>query len=87
MLKTTQSAHVALLYRKYGATIYARCARLTRNERRASDATVEVFSRVFTELLTTPDEASALRHINRECEVVCTGTSKPSGCFSVVAGA
>lgn len=62
---------VSSLYRKFGATIYSRCRRLLGDDARAAEAAVDAFTRAFPELLTAPDDASALRCVYRACDAAC----------------
>lgn len=68
MPEIAQTEHVSTLYRKYGATIYARCRRLTGDDQRAAEATVEAFTRAFPELINAKSEAEAVQIIYRACE-------------------
>jgi len=56
---------LAILYRRFGPTIFARCRRLLRDEALAEDATQEVFVRVLRHIEKAPDDEAALSWIYR----------------------
>ncbi|HYY51922.1 MAG TPA: sigma-70 family RNA polymerase sigma factor, partial [Myxococcales bacterium] len=57
--------HLALLYRRHGPAIYARCRRMLRDDAAAEDATQETFLRVLRHLKKAPDDREALAWIYR----------------------
>jgi RNA polymerase sigma-70 factor (ECF subfamily) len=59
------------LYRRYGPTIYARCARLLGDRAAAEDATQETFVRVHRHLDKAPDAGQALAWIYRIATNYC----------------
>jgi RNA polymerase sigma-70 factor (ECF subfamily) len=59
------------LYRRYGATIFARCARLLGDRAAAEDATQETFMRVHRHLHKAPTSEEALRWIYRIATNYC----------------
>jgi RNA polymerase sigma-70 factor (ECF subfamily) len=56
---------LALLYRRHGPAIYARCRRMLRDDAAAEDATQETFLRVLRHLEKAPDDREALTWIYR----------------------
>ena len=60
-----------MLYRQYGATIYARCAKLLGDRVAAEDATQETFLRVYRHLDKAPTSWEALRWIYRIATNYC----------------
>jgi RNA polymerase sigma-70 factor (ECF subfamily) len=61
----SQNERVAVLYRRYGPVIFARCRRLLKDASLAEDATQEVFVRVLRHIESAPDDAQALAWIYR----------------------
>jgi RNA polymerase sigma-70 factor (ECF subfamily) len=59
------------LYRRYGPTIYARCARLLGDRTAAEDATQETFMRVQRHLDKVPDPNQALAWVYRIATNYC----------------
>ena len=62
---------MSILYRNYGAAIYARCRSLLTDEGAAEDATQETFLRVWRRLDRVPDAQEALRWIYRVATNYC----------------
>lgn len=65
MSKAAEMERVAVLYARFGPTIYARCRRLLKNPAGAEDATQEVFIKVMKHMASAPHEAAVLPWIHR----------------------
>jgi len=75
----TQSQTVAALYMKYGATAYAHCRRMLKDEAQAEDAAQEVFLRIVRHLASMPPEAQVLAWIRRIATNYCLNVIRGRG--------
>jgi RNA polymerase sigma-70 factor (ECF subfamily) len=64
-LKTSQTQRVEVLYKKYGAVIYARCRWFLKDDALAQDATQDIFVRVMGHLDSAPNDETAIWWIYR----------------------